>query len=782
MKTWVLITVLVASAFCQQPPHTPTTKAGKTKVPDVGNPVPSGTQPANQPPLGSRLLDTVASSTSDPDDHVSCFFSVKQLMALRPIPGVVKLTESDQSRVLTAVVKTVDQTSDKELKLKDKADFMKKLAGELNGSLLGKTPGEALATIMNLLYEIQINSENDRVYASARNKDELRRMAVEKAGGGADILGKAVQNKLDTTAGWFKPDDPGLTLGNVASLIRQIPEADVRAASPTLSLSSAPNLSARIAETADALESAKTATTASAQLSGAVVDSARNELNKLARPDDIQCAYQILSWKDARLMFGRSVANEFIAVQVTVRNLNLKEEFMVHNAMLSVDTDINGAVGQYSEGVDKIGVEAYNNAGESLTARGIVGNSISAATTLLSTLQPIVGLTNFSNAVAAFNGGVPKGWAALEPDHQKEQLLMIANNGFSATGNFKTMVPKSSAATFFTWFPAKPFLEGWWVQECAQNMMSPKPVTPKPDPAGVAPAPQLGVAKERARSEVCKGLTGTDLKTVPYQKWSSISDQLFRDLSLAVVAGIHVREDSKNHASITDLKCPKDAQGQLNLSKPSSGGTISCDVTGENLDKVTKLRLENAGNLVDPARPEGVVSEVSSDNASAKVTFNVSELLALSGDSYNVFAVGKDGTETATGQKIYRDKTKKQDATLTKVEPASLDLGKQPLDKITLTGTSLDKLKNVGLSTGSGTDCKKVPIDATATQATLDVSSAGLTQSKWTIYFEDCTEPNNSKQTLIVTGIAPSKPAPDKAKGGPKAPPKKPGATPPAQN
>ena len=96
--------------------------------------------------------------------------------------------------------------------------------------------------------------------------------------------------------------------------------------------------------------------------------------------------------------------------------------------------------------------------------------------------------------------------------------------------------------------------------------------------------PQVGVDLKRAQ-KVCARATATDWKNIPYQKWSPIADELFRDLSLAIVAGIHVQEDSKNKSSITDLKCPKNPRGELDLSKASSDGTLSCDVAGDSLDK-----------------------------------------------------------------------------------------------------------------------------------------------------------------------------------------------------
>ncbi len=741
--TGLLLSIVIVATFAAGQDSTSSTKnkaqssalqkgASKGNLPDTEASPNTNTRPVSD--FGTNLANSVVSATSDPVDQVPCFFTLKQLMDLRPMPDVARLTAADQSRVLTSVVEAVDAASDTELTRPQKREFIETLAGELDGKLIGKTPGEALATIMNILY--QITAEHTDLYkaAAASNEEPLLDL-LPKYGATSSVQNNAKgQSKV-----WFKPNDPKSTLSELASIVAQ--------ESPTL---------------ASTLDQASSVQSAGSQVNGAVVTSARSAINKFARPDDIGCAYQILSWNESRLLFGRSVANNFISVQVTVRNLNAKEEFIVHNAMLSVDTDIHGAIGKYLEGVDKIGVEAYNNAGESLTARGIIGNSITAASTLLSTLQPIVNVANFSNAVAAFNGGVPKGWTTLSPDHQKDQLLLIANSGFSATYTTKTIVGKSGAATFYTWFPAKPFLEGWWVQDCAQgivtvgddtsdkgNNSSTTDTTAGDKPQGSGEiSPQLGVDLKRAR-KVCAGVTASNWKTISYQKWSPVSDQLFRDLSLAVVAGIHVQEDSKNKSSITDLKCPKNARGELDFSKASSDGTLSCDVTGDNLDKVSKLRLENAGNSVDPVRPDATVT-VSGDNTSAKAAFKVSDLASAPGDTYNVYAVGKDGTETPTGLNVHLDT---KDISLTGVDPTKIDLSSVP-SKVTLTGYNLNNLNKVCFSGSMANkptaDVKK---DSSKTQVTIDSASLKpLTAGEWEIYLNDCSDANDSKQKLTVTG------------------------------
>ena len=729
----------------------PATQKGNQPNAPSQNPPASSTnaQASKDSGFELSLASTVLNSSTEPDDHVRCFFTVKQLMDLRPVASVPVLTEADQSRVLTDVIAAVSKASDKDLTQQQKRIFVDTLINKVDGKLVGKTPGEALATIMNVLYNITAPASS--VYADASDCDKLLN-SLPQYGGNRQAQAVARDNR----SFWCKSHDAAATSNALASVVK----------------TSDPDL-------ADTLLLGGTGPSGTASLNESVASSARVSLNNFARPTDIGCAYQILSWNEARLLFGRSVADDFIAIQVTVRNLNAKEEFIVHNAMLCVDGDIHAPSCQYFEGVDKIGVEAYNNAGESLTTRGIIVNSLAAASTILSVIQPMVNITNFSNAVAAFSGGAVPGFNKIVPDHQKEQLLMIANNGFTATYNTKTVVGKSGAATFYTWFPVKPFLQGWWLQECAKNVMS---VNSSPDDANMTanqsgagsskpssgtlgtkesdsnspqtpmPARQPGIDYHRAQ-ESCQNLKGTQFAQVAYKDWSPIADQLFRQLSLAVVAGIHVLEDTKNQSLVASIDCPKTAEGNMDLAKAGADGTISCNLTGTNLDKVNKLRLENAANVVDPNRPEAVVT-VSGDNTTGTAKFKASDLAAASGDSYNVFAVGKDGNETATGQKINLD----SGANISKVDPPSLDLANP--GKITLNGNRLDKIAKVCFSnaaTASGG--KNVAVTpGSGTQATLSFdinNSLQLTTGSWHVFPGECAnQPAANAPAVTITASA----------------------------
>src|SRR5581483_10095403 len=260
---------------------------------------------------------------------------------------------------------------------------------------------------------------------------------------------------------------------------------------------------------------------------------------------------------------------------------------------------------------------------------------------------------------------------------------------------------------------------------------------------------QVGADLKRAQA-ACKGTTADTWKRRAYKDWSPTADQLFRDLSLAVVAGVHVLEESKNKSAVTELKCPRNARGELDFLQASPDGTLSCDLTGDNLDKIAKLRLENATNPADPTRPEATVT-VSGDSASAKAAFKVSDLAAATGDVYNVFSVSKEGSENATGQNIHLEQ---KTAVLTGVSPGSIDLSSPPT-KITITGYNLNNLTKVCFSNAEAGS--RVIFDpnkgSSKTQATLDVDLEKLSAGKWELHPNDCSQSAGGKVEIVISGL-----------------------------
>jgi hypothetical protein len=79
---------------------------------------------------------------------------------------------------------------------------------------------------------------------------------------------------------------------------------------------------------------------------------AATQTNPVQRPSDVSCGIAVLPWSVTRWAFGREVAENFIAVQVTVRNLNDTQQFLVHDVELAVDTQ-PGIFNRFHSGVDQ---------------------------------------------------------------------------------------------------------------------------------------------------------------------------------------------------------------------------------------------------------------------------------------------------------------------------------------------------------------------------------------------------------------------------------------------
>lgn len=79
-----------------------------------------------------------------------------------------------------------------------------------------------------------------------------------------------------------------------------------------------------------------------------IAQAAQQAAAGFTRPKDVGCSMSILSYETTRYAFGEKVASEFIPIQIVVRNLNDQVEFLVQDAQVAVDDDINGRYGRYS--------------------------------------------------------------------------------------------------------------------------------------------------------------------------------------------------------------------------------------------------------------------------------------------------------------------------------------------------------------------------------------------------------------------------------------------------
>lgn len=183
--------------------------------------------------------------------------------------------------------------------------------------------------------------------------------------------------------------------------------------------------------------------------------------------------------------------------------------------------------------------------------------------------------------------------------------------------------------------------------------------------------------------------TFVDAQSHPYKSWSPTSKRLFEDLTTVIVAGIHTVEQNQLRLTLTHLDCGSDDTGKVVFKKDDK--TLSCTLTGTNLDKVSLLRLRNSADAGDPTIAEGSASVSGGDNTTGTAIFSVDRLHALNGADYAVAAVDKQGIESVTSQVLHFDNGPYASSVTTEI---SL---KTPPTQIILQGARLSKVDRLSL-------------------------------------------------------------------------------------
>lgn len=174
-------------------------------------------------------------------------------------------------------------------------------------------------------------------------------------------------------------------------------------------------------------------------------------------PNDVSCSMAVLSWKETRDIFGRRVANTFVAIQVTLRNLNTKNEFLVHDIQVAVDTGVSqDYFGRFQAGRDKLLVRAVAQRGQSEDRRNIVLNTLQTVGAIAAAASLTGGTVQFKDAVAVFQGAFLPGFANIFPDHTVDQLNHINDLVFSASNTSKVVVPVQGSVPLVTFISEKP--------------------------------------------------------------------------------------------------------------------------------------------------------------------------------------------------------------------------------------------------------------------------------------------------------------------------------------
>jgi hypothetical protein len=430
---------------------------------------------------------------------------------------------------------------------------------------------------------------------------------------------------------------------------------------------------------------------------------------KFNRPDNVSCSFSLMDWHETSDVFGRRVANDYVALQVTVRNLDAANEFLIHDVQIAVDTGVSAAqFGRFQAGRDKLIVRAVAQRGQTEDRRNRVLNILEMMSNIAAgasgALTQGVGAAdsfagNFSTAVEIFQGPFINGFINIFPDHTIDHINHINDLTFSSSTTSKTIVPTNGAVPLVSFLREKP-LEQLPFAHCGDyhwffHLLGAGGVDPGDD-----------TDPRSIMNSFCM-LDDDDSMTTrkppdpdPYAYWHPLHYSRWRPAALrilenrvyVVIAGVHIQELSSG-PSVQSVKCPELADGSVNIAGVNGDGQIACTLTGSHLDKtkVAKAKLEKGTGAPIAATFTGA-----DDGNSATMTIKPGDVATASGD-FELYLTDPSGNDTDSKQKLtFGTRTVAFDAT----QPVTYGVLNTKVIA-NLTGTNLDLIGNVWLTDGT---------------------------------------------------------------------------------
>lgn len=348
------------------------------------------------------------------------------------------------------------------------------------------------------------------------------------------------------------------------------------------------------------------------------------------RPDDVSCSFSILPWDETNYVFGRMVADNYVAIEVNIRNLNKDDEFLLHDIQVAIDTGLGeDSFGRFEAGRDKLIVRGVAQRGESddirnrvMNALGLVGTIAGGASGALTSAAGASSghwPTYLSDSVSIFQGPVLSGLGKMFPDHTLDNVKNVSDLAFSASSTLKTVIPTNGSVPMVTFIAKKPLEElpfAWCGSK--KNLSS-----------TICSASGTGVTTDWASFKEKKN----------YKYWAPAALNILEHRAYVVVAGVHIIEVSKD-AAADNVSCPTKPDGTtIELSAADSAGNITCTIAGTNLSGVKSAILKQGSTSISATlSPE-------SDGNSATLGFKASMFKQGAG-TYEIFSKNATGTET----------------------------------------------------------------------------------------------------------------------------------------
>ena len=594
------------------------------------------------------------------NDFVPCMFAGDEDFELRSRPNPFRkpndpLTEEEAQKI-AAIAVNQWQARHSLAKSINPESFKKELAG----AIVGLTPEEAAKRLPELLAEK--NKQDTTLQKTSAEISKTKSWSMEtkrtylQSLNSANLSGFKVENTINS----MKPEIQ-LTQDQAATQIAQ----------------------AASTQTNTATEAVQKVTTA----------------ETFDRPDDVSCSFSLMGWNETKDVFGRRVANNYIAIQVNIRNLSHDNEFLIHDIQIAVDTGVNPRqLGRFQTGRDRVVVRSVAQRGQSEDRRNLIlntmqmiGNIAGGASTAFTNVTADDADTTpaqkLSTAVELFQGPFITGLINIFPDHTLEQINHISDLAFSASSTNKTVVPVQGAVPLVTFLVEKP-LEQLPFSRCGASRAADgsNPGSSAYSFCQLEPDDDVQSTNNPQPSMYTKPLH--------FKKWHAAALQVLERRVFVVVAGVHIQEVS-NAPTLNAVKCPiAGPDNGVDLSQADKDGNISCSLEGKHLDKVASARLAlNSKNVA-------ATITAASDGNTGTLAFKADDVKGKeAAGTYEIFLKDNSGNETDTKQSI---KIAVRTPNITSVTPTKLTKGQSA--QLTLIGNNLDRIDKVNLINNADTN------------------------------------------------------------------------------
>lgn len=349
-----------------------------------------------------------------------------------------------------------------------------------------------------------------------------------------------------------------------------------------------------------------------------------NPITSFSRPNNVSCSMSIFPWDETHKVFGRTVADTYLAVQLTVRNLDQENEYLIHDAELAVEAN-SAQLERFQVGHEKEVVRNVLTYGQSYDRQHIFINITDGIGTILGAIVglPAPTIDVLTEATGAYHAGFLPVIHNLFPDLTTKNLNALNDLGYSAAAASRVVVPAKGSVPFVVFIPIRPLEQACWLQKSYKILTDKAPNEP---------------------FDACSGIDADSLKwkEVKYKNWKPLQIQAMEKHAYALVDGVFIKELNNQGATLKNVVCAekKDTSGAYLAYTPNTA--LNCTLSGSDLDTAAKLRLRSSA---EPKTNLDATVTVSGDNSTATAVLGASDFQKIDQSAYELYSVDKSGAE-----------------------------------------------------------------------------------------------------------------------------------------